>query len=788
VGGCPGTGVWGRLVDVTRISRRGPHLVWLSVLAVLLALGTQPVTGEPLSSASATSGPAPVVLPRVVPTVFRGDTRNLERPRVIPASKRLELEQPDASLDGAPGPDTSVQSSAPLANAPGPSITFAGLNHDSWGDGWPPDTNGDVGPIHYIQTVNTSVGIFRKSDGAVLAAFTFNTLFSSAATGTPCDNGNQGDPVVVYDGQADRWIISDFAWSNFSSGAMYQCFAVSITGNPVSGGWYFYAVQTDPGGHIPDYPKLGVWPDGIYMSANIYNTTGSQAFQNVRVWAFNRSDLESGSPLDAVSFDLPAKSQGVTIYSLLPSNLRGVAPPAGRPNLFASIWGAYAARVWKFHVDWTTPASSTFTGPSNVSIGTFSVGPGTVPQPAPGNALDTLTYRVMMQNQYRRLGSQESLWLAHTVGNGSGIASVRWYQLNVSGGTVVTSGPVQQGTFNPDSNHRFMPSLAVDGSGNMAVGYSVSSSAMYPAIRYAGRLVTDPLNTLGQGETTLWAGTGAQTNTCGGNPCQRWGDYSAMSVDPVDDCTFWYTNEYYAANGGNWQTRIGSFKYPSCTTDETAPSVVAPKYNLAVSGLGTTTIPTRVYWSATDPSGIASYQVQRQVNGGAWAAITLATPTTAAVTHSLTVGSTYRYRVIATDTHGNASAWIYGRTVKPLLAEQTNAAVSYTGTWTGVASASASGGSLRYATAAGASATFTFTGSGVGWVSHLGPDRGSANVYIDGVFKKTVSLYSTTYQPKRIVYAFAWTSNAAHTIKIVVVGTAGHPRVDVDAFGKLLLL
>jgi hypothetical protein len=898
-----------------------PRVLWLAVTAMLLALFAQQVAGQPLPSPEPSGGPAPVVLPVVVPTVFRGDVRTLRRPRVIPGSQRLELEQPDGSLATATGPDASVQSSAPLVNAPGPSITFPGLSHDSWGDGWPPDTNGDVGPSHYIQTVNTSVGIFRKTDGALLAAFSFNTLFSSAATGTPCDNSNQGDPVVVYDGQADHWIISDFAWSNFTSGAMYQCFAVSITGNPVSGGWFFYAVQTDAGGHIPDYPKLGVWPDAIYMSANIFNTTGQQLFQNVRVWAFNRSDLESGQTLHAVSFDVPAKFQGISVFSLLPSNLRGDPPVAGRPNLFASIWGVYAARIWKFHVDWTTPGNSTFSGPSDVSIGTFSVGPGTVPEKAPGNSLDTLTYRVMMQNQYRRFGSQETLWLAHTVGNGSGIASVRWYQLNVTGGTVTTSAPVQQGTFNPDSNHRFMPSLAVDGSGDMAIGYSVSSSSTNPSIRYAGRLVTDAANTLGQGETTLWAGTGAQTNTCGGNPCQRWGDYSAMSIDPVDDCTFWYTNEYYEANGGNWQTRIGAFKFASCTgspvatptpspsptasptpspsptpaptpapnfalsasptsrivkqgvgtsygvsisrtnfssavdlsvsglpsgatgsfssdpasgtsstlsittsksgtitpvgtysltikgvdvggsgltrstsvtlvvTDGIPPDVAQPKYNLYyVSLLGSTSIPTRVYWAATDSSGVVSYQVQRQVNGEWWSVVSLPTPTTTAVYPSLTLGYTYRYKVVATDGAGNSTSWIYGNTVEPLLTQQSSSAVTYTGTWTTASSTDTSGGSLNYATAAGASASFTFNGSGVAWVSYLGPNRGSANVYVDGVLTKTVSLYSTTNQPMRIVYAYAWGANGTHTIEIVVAGTAGHPRVDLDALGHLLLL
>jgi hypothetical protein len=894
--------------------------------AVLLALVAQQVAGQPLPPPAPAGGPAPVVLRPVHPTAFHGDIRTLPRPRTIPGTLRPELEGPDTTLGPASQPDPALQSEAPLANAPGPSITFPGLDHDTWGDGWPPDTNGDVGPQHYIQLVNTSVGIFRKSDGARLAAFSFNSLFSSAATGTPCDTSNQGDPVVVYDQQSDHWIISDFAWSNFASGAMYQCFAVSITGDPVSGGWFFYAVQTDAGGHIPDYPKLGVWPDGIYMSANVFNTTGSQAFQNVRVWAFNRTDLESGGTLHGVSFDLPAKSQGIDVFALLPSNLRGDAPPAGRPNLFTSVWGAYAARVWKFHVDWTTPSSSTFTGPDNVTVSTFSVGPVTVPEKSPGHDLDTLTYRLMMQNQYRRFGSQESLWLTHTIGNGSGIASVRWYQLNVSGGTVVTSGPVQQGTFNPDANHRFMPSLAVDGSGDMAVGYSVSSSTTNPSIRYAGRLVTDAPNTLGQGETTLWSGTGVQTNTCGGNPCERWGDYSAMSIDPVDDCTFWYTNEFYSVNGGDWQTRIGAFKYPSCTgspvatpppspspspsptpthtptptptptptatpasdfsvsaspasrsvkqgspttyavtitrinlsssidmslsglpagatgafspdpatgtsstltittsksgtitpvgtytlhitgtqvgggglvrttavslavTDGLPPSVVAPKYTLyAVTTLGATTIPTRVYWSATDPSGIASYQVERQVNGGAWSAVTLGTPTTVALTPSLTLASTYRYRVIATDGQGNASTWVYGRTVQPLLSEQTSAAVTYTGTWATATTTSASGGSEKYASAAGASATYSFTGSSVAWVAPLGATRGSANVYVDGVFKKTVSLYATAFQAKRVVYAYYWGSNASHTVKIVVVGTAGHPRIDVDAFVRLIL-
>jgi hypothetical protein len=190
------------------------------VSAVLFALVAQQVAGQPPAPPASAGGPTPVVLGLVTPTAFHGDTRTLPRPRTIPGTQRPELEGPDSTLGPVSQPDPALQSEAPLANAPGPTITFPGLDHDTWGAGWPPDTNGDVGPQDYVQTVNTSVGIFRKSDGARLAAFTFNSLFSSAATGTPCDTSNQGDPVVVYDQQADHWIISDFAWSNFASGVM----------------------------------------------------------------------------------------------------------------------------------------------------------------------------------------------------------------------------------------------------------------------------------------------------------------------------------------------------------------------------------------------------------------------------------------------------------------------------------------------------------------------------------------------------------------------------------------
>jgi hypothetical protein len=514
---------------------------------------------------------------------FAGDIRKLPRGNQVVGDEDAKPmpKEPDDAPPGRTASDPALQGSTTTAAAPTTGgANFSGLSHDPWGAGWPPDTNGDVGPSYYVQTVNTSVGIFDKSTGALVDGHTFDDLISG--TGTPCDNANQGDPVALYDPIGDRYIVTDFAWTNETTGPFYQCFAVSKTGDPITGGWYFYAWQTETGALLPDYPKLGVWPDGIYMSANVFATTGSGAFQNVQVWAFNREQMEAGvANPQAVTVSLPRTSGGVTVFSLLPSNARSVTglPPTGTPNYFASIWGTFAIRVWRFHVDWASPSSSTFSGPTNAPIATFNVGPGDVPE-KDGNNLDTLSYRLMMQNQYTNQNGRESLWLTHTVGSGgtNNIAQVRWYELPVTGGTI--SSPRQQSTWSPDAKNRFMPSLAVDKNGDMAIGYSVSDASMYPAIRYSGRLAGDSLNQLTQGETTLVQGLGFQCCTFSdGSLNMRWGDYSAMTIDP-DGCTFWYTNEYYDAHPttkaeDNWLTRIGSFQLPGCgsVTPPAAPSI-----------------------------------------------------------------------------------------------------------------------------------------------------------------------------------------------------------------------
>ena len=464
-------------------------------------------------------------------------TRGMRPEMTLPADR---LASPNLNVA-----DAVAQTANALA-MPAAGANFAGLDLTNWGAGWPPDTHGDVGPNHYIQTVNTSIGIYDKATGARLAAFTLDNFFGG--TGTPCDTANQGDPYTLYDVYSGRWIVTDFSWpGSVSAGPYYQCFAISKTADPVAGGWWFYGLQVSTR-DLNDYPKLGIWHDGIYMTANMFRRASS--FSGSKIWALNRADMISGAPLRSISFSL-----GSSYASLLPAHVRSTLPPASRPEFFLARGGTSTTlRMWKMTTNWTTPSASTLTGPTNITVASYTVPSGKVPQSGSTVTLDTLSDRLMSAVAYSNVGGNEALWVNHTVSSG-GTMGVRWYEIR---NPAATPTVFQQGTFQPDSTYRWMGSVGVDKQGNMAVGYSASSSSLFPQIRYAGRLAGDPAGALSQGEATLIAGTGSQTSY------SRWGDYASMQVDPVDGCTFWFTTEYYATTGTNWQTRVGSFKYPGC--------------------------------------------------------------------------------------------------------------------------------------------------------------------------------------------------------------------------------
>jgi hypothetical protein len=550
------------------------------VIAVLVAAGT-----GSLSTPAAAQSPNIAISAGdvVTPVESRREARALARTEPAPAAvMHRPLRHPPINphkqrLPGAVEPEAPAAVLAPTISMPATIQNFAGLSDQSpctggqCGQGHPPDPNGDVGPNHYVQAVNTAIGIFSKT-GTQLAATRFSAYWAGAGTGTSCDTNNNGDPIVLYDPLADRFMFMDLSWLDINTGPFYFCFAVAQTSDPL-GNYWLYAIRADDSAHpwLPDYPKGAVWPDGIYFSANMFQ--GDTSFKEVRLWAFNRTQLEAGQPLQSVVVDL-----NTTAYdSLLPANLRGAPPPAGTPNyVISEDQTLFAFDVFKFHVVYGATGSS-FTGPTRVSQASYTPPAlSIVPQPNTTTKLDTLFDRVMMQNQYRTIGGAESLWTAHTVQTSSSSnTGIQWAQIDVTAGAVATT-PLQQQEYFPDSTlYRWMPSLAVDRAGDMAVGYSISNSSTFPGIRYAGRLTTDPAGQLAQGETTLIDGGGSQIVDCGG-PCTRWGDYTAMTIDPVDDCTFWYTNEYYAVSGGNWNTRIGSFKFPSCSSGPTPTPSPSP--------------------------------------------------------------------------------------------------------------------------------------------------------------------------------------------------------------------
>ena len=425
----------------------------------------------------------------------------------------------------------------------------------------PPDVVGDVGPNHYVQMVNSEIAIYDKN-GALLAGPTpINSLW--AGFGGACETNNHGDPIVQYDPIADRWLVSQFAVPGGAAG-FHECICISRTPDPVAGGWFRYDF---PMREFPDYPKFGVWPDAYYMST--YESA------NLGVFAFDRQRMLAGLPASNIKFTLPSLSAGRARTRILPADLDGdMLPAAGSPGLFIrSIDGPMQGggedrlELYEFHVDFAVPASSSFSNVVNLATAPYDIemcGPALprpcIPQPGTSMRLDPLSNRLMRRPQYRNFGSYETMVVNQTVdASGGDLAGIRWYELRRAGGAWSIH---QQGTFAPDnSTNRWMGSIAMNGDGEIALGYSVSSGNVYPGIRYASRRTGDPLGTLSN-ETVLVNGGGSQTGF------SRWGDYSSMNVDPSDDCTFWFISEYYdASSAAGWKTLISRIENPLCGVD-----------------------------------------------------------------------------------------------------------------------------------------------------------------------------------------------------------------------------
>ncbi len=487
---------------------------------------------------------------------------------------KLQLEdKPGAGAKKAVGPAVTRLLGNPLVNVPGMSPNVN-----------PPDTVGDVGPNHYIQMVNvTDFQIFNKAGVSLLGPADFGLLFP---VGTNCHN-NKGDPIVVYDHLADRWLLSQFADPN------HMCIAISKTPDPVAGTWFTYEFDH---GVLPDYPKFGVWRNAYYMSS--YEQTTPGVF-DLGVYAFDRAKMLSGAAAGFVKQTLPALgAPGVRDTRILPADLDGPAPPAATPGIFVRTVDGQQdpanptdrIEVYTAAPVFTAPTSLTFSLVKTLAPAAFQImlcnrnGAGVrdcIPQPGEVDTIDALSNRPMMQLKFRRFHAHWSMVFNQTIDVGGSIAAtalevagVRWYELRKTTGNWFirqqgTFAPQPAGATEPQLLHRWMGSAAMDKSGNIAIGYSVTNSnaasPVYAGIRYTGRHVFDLLGKLPAGEKTILAGANAQGNGNATVGPQRWGDYSALSVDPKDDCTFWYTTHVAGAGGtGARPTRIASFRFSNC--------------------------------------------------------------------------------------------------------------------------------------------------------------------------------------------------------------------------------
>ncbi len=506
-----------------------------------------------------------------------------------------------ADLNAAFTEDPALQSE--LGQMPGPVFQsgFRALSNLSGVS--PPDPAGDVGPDHYVAMTNLSYQVWNKDGTSAFGPAANNTLWTGF--GGPCETENAGDPIVLYDQISDRWLLSQFTDSTGPD--FFNCIAISQTSDP-TGAYYRWAILNNNGTDdlFPDYPKYGIWSDGFYISTRDFNA-GSYA--GVGVYALRRDDLVMGNPSPSIVYFFVDRAVDPWRVGdgLLPADIDGsTLPPIDSPQYFVGTMddgGPYGAAddalsFWEFDADFDTPANSTFTLTTIIPIADYDTifpcggaGRGCIAQEGTTNRIDIQSYRQRPLHRlaYRNFGTHESFVTNQSVEASANVGGIRWWEIRDPSTPTVH----QEGTYGPgatDGISRWMGSIAQDADGNMGLAYSASSSAIHPAIRFTGRLVTDPLGEMDRTEGSIIEGTGSQTTN------ERWGDYTSTNIDPVDDCTFWHVNEYYDADGGDWQIRVGSFKFNECGDPGILLSPITPSqaictgdaasYDINVIGLG----------------------------------------------------------------------------------------------------------------------------------------------------------------------------------------------------------
>jgi len=514
---------------------------------------------------------------------------------------------------------------APIANFDGQTSPY-----------YPPDCNGTAGPNHFMQTINCVYAIYNKAGAVVAGPTNMNLLFS----GVPGSNYNDGDPIILYDEQADRWFVTEFSISGSTN---YILMAVSVTNDP-TGSWYTYSFVVDA---VPDYPKFSIWQDGYYMGDNNSSTKD--------IYVFERSKILQGLTAQYVGFNNPNRPASLDGFMCVPPvDNDGAFAPAGSPGLFIAFnddaIGGGSDQLWIYElaVNWTTPASSTFSRVQQLTVPAFDSDFGStwdnIVQPGTSQKLDAIPQVVMNVPQYRNFNSYQTIVCCHTVDvDQTNHAGIRWYELRKTSGSWTLR---QSGTYAPDVHSRWMGSIMLNPNNKIALGYSVSSSTVYPSIRYTGQSAgayVAGAGILDIPEEVIINGANTQSGY------NRWGDYSQMCVDPADNETFWFTSEYIGP-GGTRKTRIASFKFGNAPTIVTLP---ATSVTLATATLNGTVNPNGLVTSYHFEYG-TSVSYGNSTTTGAAGSGTSAVNISADLT-GLIPGTTYHFRAVGVNTDGTTN-------------------------------------------------------------------------------------------------------------------------------------
>ena len=608
-------------------------------------------------------------------------------PERLPEWRIPRSGKPDPVVQVVPGSDQAPGSTAPDAPIP-PAAATSGFNFDgisgfSLDNGYPPDENGSVGNDQFVEMVNSHFQVWsldRTTNTAttVVPKTEINALF--AGSGGACETRNDGDPIVLYDKLANRWLLSQFT-SAAVNGVFYQCVAISQTPD-AAGAYYLYEFAV-PDGKFGDYPHYGVWTDAYYVMSHDFTRGSTTTFFASSFGAMDRAKMLAGDPSATYQIIRDPLEGGH-----MPADLDGFAPPpTGAPGIFTSVHtdGMY---LYRMKVDWANAANTTRTLQAKMPIAPATApcdgqGGQCIPQPNSAFTLDSLGDRLMFRLAYRNFIDHESLVVSHSVDPGvEGVVSgVRWYEFRISGQPDAVCGTYpctyQQGTIAdvPNGRSRWMPSIAQDGAGNMIVGYTATGTAEpidAHSIRYTGRAANHPLGTMTVPEGIIQTGNrNVVSDPTAPVRLGRWGDYASTSIDPADDCTFWHVGEFYRQGQGSntnfdWSTKIASISFnptqcqpTTCTTrPATAPT--------GVTATATGANEIEVAWTGISPAP-GSYAIERAIGAsgseGLYQPIGFTSGSTSYVDKTVQGGLTYTYRVIAaTDNAGRCQALVQSST------------------------------------------------------------------------------------------------------------------------------